>query len=285
VFAQIVDIFKLRIGVFMAFTALAGYAITPGLVLSAGEMLLLALVVLGASAAAGAFNQFAERDLDALMPRTRNRPFVTGAASHGQGWLWIIGATLVISVSLAFWLFNAAVAVHLFLGAFFYGVVYTLWLKRRTPLNIVIGGASGSFAVMAGAAAADPYMAPTPMLFAAVLFLWTPPHFWALAIAQHDDYAAAGVPMLPVVKGDAATARIILMSTIVLVAVSLLPVFFTMGTIYLAGALIGGGYFIYRSYLLTLDTGRANAMRCFFASLIQLGCLIVASIVDVQLAG
>jgi protoheme IX farnesyltransferase len=285
VVAQLIDLFKLRIGLFMAFTALAGYAVTPGLVLSGAEMLLLALVVLGASAAAGAFNQFMERDLDALMPRTRNRPFVTGAVSHGQGWLWIIAATLVVSMGLAFWLFNAAVAVHLFLGAFFYGVVYTMWLKRRTPLNIVIGGVSGSFAVMAGSAAADPLLTPTPLLLAAVLFLWTPPHFWALAIAQHDDYAAAGVPMLPVVKGDEATARIILLSTILLVAVSLLPVLFTMGAVYLFGALVGGGYFIYRSYLLTLDTGRANAMRCFFASLIQLACLIVAAVLDVQFAG
>ena len=282
---QIVDIFKLRIGVFMVFTALAGYAVTPGLDLSMPSLLLLSLAVLGASAAAGAFNQFMERDLDARMPRTKNRPFVTGAVPHDERWLYLIALILLISVGSAAWLFNPAVAVHLFLGAFFYGVVYTLWLKRRTAWNIVIGGASGSFAVMAGAAAADPTLGPVPILLAIVLFLWTPPHFWALAIAQREDYAAAGVPMLPVVKGDETTARVILVNTVFLAAVSVLPFFFGMGAIYLTGAVLGGTWFIYKSYALTLNPGREAAMGCFFASLIQLALLIVSAILDVQLLG
>jgi protoheme IX farnesyltransferase len=281
---QIVDIFKLRIGAFMVLTALAGYAVTPGAALTLPQLLVLGLVVLGASAAAGAFNQFVERDLDARMPRTRNRPFVTGAVTADGRWLWLIGAILLISVGVAAWAFHGAVALHLFLGAFFYGVVYTLWLKRRTPWNIVIGGASGSFAVLAGAAAVDPVPGPVPVLLALVLFLWTPPHFWALAIAQREEYAAAGVPMLPVVRGDQAAARIILMNTVVLVGVSILPVFFGMGAIYLAGALAGGGYFIYRSYRLYLDPGRTAAMGCFFASLAQLALLILTAMLDVQLA-
>lgn len=280
--SHIVDIFKLRIGLFMALTALAGYAVTPGRALGSLELALLALVVFGASAAAGAFNQFMERDLDARMPRTRERPFVTGAVGHGVGWLWSIGVLLVASVAAGAWLFNPAVAVHLFLGAFFYGVIYTLWLKQRTPMNIVIGGASGSFAVLAGAAAADPGLSGVSLVLAVVLFLWTPPHFWALAIAIREDYAAAGIPMLPVVKGDAAAANAILISTVLLVVVSLVPVAMGAGWLYLAGAVLGGAYFIQRSVVLVSEPSRANAMQCFFASLAQLAVLMIVAVLDAR---
>ncbi|MGE0621294.1 MAG: heme o synthase [Pseudomonadales bacterium] len=279
---QLIDIFKLRIGLFMVVAALAGYAVTPGLVLTVPQMLALALVTLAASGAAGAFNQYAEWDLDRLMTRTASRPFVTGAVSRAAWWPWLIGAILVISVALAAGLFNPLVATHLFLGAFFYGVVYTLWLKRRTPWNIVIGGASGSFAVLVGASAADPGLSATSIALAVVLFLWTPPHFWALAIAQREEYAKAGVPMLPVVRGDAATARVILLNTLLLVAVSISPVFFGMGWLYLAGALLGGGYFIYRSVILWQAPSKQNAIRCFLASLVQLLVLMLVAILDAQ---
>jgi protoheme IX farnesyltransferase len=244
-------------------------------------LLLLALVVLGASAAAGAFNQFAECDLDAKMTRTAKRAFVTGAATPDNRWLALIGALLLVSVALGGWAFNLAVAFHAFMGAFVYGVVYTLWLKRRTPLNIVIGGAAGSFAVLAGAAAADPGLSPESALLAVVLFLWTPPHFWALAIVLHDDYARAGVPMLPVVKGDAAAARIILINTVVLAVVSLLPFLFGMGWIYLAGALTGGGYFVFRAAQLVQSPTRKAALQCFVASLVQLSLVLLTAMADV----
>lgn len=285
VFAQIVDIFKLRIGVLMALTAIAGFAVTPGRELGSLQILLLALVVLGASASAGAFNQFAEADLDALMPRTKKRPFVTGAVSHGKHWYGIIGALLLLSVGVSAWVFNLAVAFHVFMGAFFYGVIYTLWLKRRTSLNIVIGGAAGSFAVLAGASAADPSLNGASILLAMVLFLWTPPHFWALAIALHDDYAKAGVPMLPVVKGDAAAAKAILVSTIVLLVVSLLPGLYGMGWFYLTGALIGGLFFVYKSVLLVMAPSRKTAMGSFLASLVQLTLILVTAMVDAQIVG
>jgi protoheme IX farnesyltransferase len=244
----------------------------------------LALVTLGASGAAGAFNQYMEWDLDRLMPRTADRPFVTGAVSRSRWWLALMGGILVISVGVAGWLFNPAVGVHLFLGAFFYGVIYTLWLKRRTTWNIVIGGAAGSFAVLVGASAADPGLSPTSALLAIVLFLWTPPHFWALAIAQKSDYEAAGVPMLPVVRGDQATARVILANTLLLVGVSLLPALFDMGWVYLTCAVLGGGYFLYRSLLLALEPTHRAAIRCFLASLLQLALLMAGAILDAQLA-
>ena len=281
---QLMDIFKLRIGLFMAVTALAGYAVTPGVQLSLPELFMLAAVTVGASGAAGAFNQYMEWDLDRLMPRTASRPFVTGAMPRSGWWMWLIGAILLFSVAVAGWLFNPLVAVHLFLGAFFYGVVYTLWLKRRTPMNIVIGGAAGSFAVLVGASAADPSLNPASLLLATVLFLWTPPHFWSLAIAQKEEYAAASVPMLPVVKGDALTAKVILINTLILVLVAVLPVFFGMGMIYLTGAVLGGAWFLYRSYRLYRNPGRAEAMGCFLASLAQLALLMTGAILDVQIA-
>jgi protoheme IX farnesyltransferase len=283
VIAQLIDIFKLRIGLFMVVAALAGYAVTPGLSLGVAELSVLALVTLAASGAAGAFNQYAEWDLDRLMPRTAGRPFAAGTMVRNGWWLWLIAAILIVSVCVAAILFNLAVAVHLFLGAFFYGVVYTLWLKRRTPWNIVIGGASGSFAVLVGASAADPGLAGASIVLAAVLFLWTPPHFWALAIAQREEYAAAGVPMLPVVKGDSETARIIFLSTLLLVGVSVMPVVFGMGVLYLAGALLGGGYFLYRSAELWHAPSRRTAMKCFLASLVQLLVLMLVAILDAQL--
>lgn len=282
-FAQIVDIFKLRIGLLMALTAVAGLVLGGGGELPVWSMFLLALVVFMASASAGGFNQFMERDLDARMARTRSRPFVSGQQRASAAWLWLMAGLLVVAIAVGWWQFNFAVGVYLFLGAFFYGVVYTLWLKRRTHWNIVIGGASGSFAVLAGAAAANPQITPEAMIFAVVLFLWTPPHFWSLAIALHDDYAAAGVPMLPVVKGDRVAAQIILYNTVALGITSVLPFFWGMGIIYLLGALSGGAYFVYRSVLLAQRPSRKRAMACFFASLIQLTVLVLAAMLDVLL--
>ncbi|MGD8310574.1 MAG: protoheme IX farnesyltransferase, partial [Chromatiales bacterium] len=175
------SVFKIRIGMAIMLTALAGMAITPGPAPQGWQVLVLALAVLMSSASAGAFNQFVERDLDAHMNRTRRRPFVTGRFSANGYWLAAIVLLLAVAVSAATLATNALSALYVFLGAFFYGVVYTVWLKRRTWLNIVIGGLAGSFAVLAGAAAVDPGLSPAPVMLAVVLFLWTPPHFWSLA--------------------------------------------------------------------------------------------------------
>lgn len=277
---QISDVFKLRIGVAIMLCAIAGMAMTPGGSLTVWEVTVLALAVLLSSASAGAFNQYAERDLDARMSRTRDRHFVTGVFQAGWMWLTSIGLILAIAVGSAAWVLNFHVALYVFLGAFVYGIVYTVWLKQRSAWNIVIGGLAGSFAVLAGAAAITPNLAPTSIILAIVLFLWTPPHFWSLATVLHKDYAEASVPMLPVVVGDAAAAWIILAHTLVLVAVSLLPMAYGMGFIYLAGALIGGGLFIYRSIGLVRDPGPKAAMVNFHASLAQLGLLLVAAIID-----
>ncbi len=277
---QISNVFKLRIGAAITLCAIAGMAMTPGTPLPLWKISVLAMAVFLSAAGAGAFNQYAERDLDARMPRTRDRPFVTGALRTGWRWLASIGVILALAVGAAAWVLNVHVALYVFLGAFVYGVVYTIWLKRRSVWNIVIGGLAGSFAVLAGAAAITPDLAPASIILAIVLFLWTPPHFWSLATGLRKDYAAAGIPMLPVVIGDAAAAWVILAHTIALLAVSLLPVAFGMGLIYLAGALAGGGFFVYRSIGLVRDPGPRAAMSNFHASLVQLGVLLIAAILD-----
>jgi protoheme IX farnesyltransferase len=277
---QLASVFKLRIGFAIALSALAGLAVTPGMGPAPWQIAVLAFAILASSAAAGAFNHYAEADLDARMARTRNRPFVTGEYRAGALWLWTIALLLAVAVVGAGFALNPWVAVYVFLGAFVYGVVYTVWLKRRTWLNIVFGGLSGSFAVLAGAAAVDPSLSAVPVILAVILFLWTPPHFWSLAFALRDDYAAAGVPMLPVVVGEHAAARAILANTIALVAVSLLPVAFGLGWIYLAGAAIGGGLFIFKSVALLRAPGTKAAMANFHASLIQLSLLLLAAMVD-----
>ncbi len=279
-------LFKLRIGIVIGLTAVAGAAVAPGPALVGWELFLLALAVTGAAAAAGGFNQYAERDLDRLMSRTRRRPFVTGELAADPRFLWLLGTVLAVSVALAAWVANALAAAYVFLGAFFYGVVYTVWLKRRTWWNIVIGGAAGSFAVLAGAAAVQPGApAMVPAILAAVLFLWTPPHFWSLAIVCRDDYARVGVPMLPVVVGDRRCARVILAHTVALVTLSVVPLAYGMGWIYGAGAIAGGAWFVVTGVRLARQPSKQTARANFLASLVQLGLLLLAAIAERVLGG
>ena len=279
---QYINVFKLRIGVVITLAAMGGMVITPGQTLTGWQVLVLSLAVFMASAAAGAFNQYFDHDIDAKMARTENRPFVNGFFQHSRKWLVVIGVMLAVAVASAAFAFNAMTALNIFLGAFTYAIVYTVWLKRRTWLNIVFGGLAGSFAVLAGAAAVDPAFGPLPMLLALVLFLWTPPHFWSLAIVIRDQYAAAGVPMLPVVKGDKKAARIILGHTILLVLASVMPVFYGLGWMYLVGALFGGGYFIVKSVQLLRNPTKQTAMANFIASLVQFTVLMVALMLEVN---
>ena len=282
---QLINLFKLRIGIIMSVTALVALVVTPGEPVQPWEALVLTLAVLLAASSAGAFNQYYERDLDATMPRTNNRPFVTGEIPHNRWWLLIISSLLLIGVGGAGFALNGIAALHIFLGAFFYAIVYTVWLKRRTWLNIVIGGASGSFAVLAGAAVVDPQLSAVPVLLAIVLFLWTPSHFWSLAIAQNSAYASAGVPMLPVLVGNQTAAKAVLGNTLLLVGISILPFFFGLGWLYLFGAVTGGGYFLLRNIQLVKDPSPKMAMSSFFASLAQLILLLLFAVLDSQLIG
>jgi len=279
------SVFKVRIGMAIMLCALAGIAITPGAAPGGWQIALLAVAVLLSSASAGAFNHYVERDLDARMQRTRRRPFVTGRFQPGPMWLVSIVLMLLMAVGATAVAVNPFAAAHVFLGAFVYGVVYTVWLKRRTWLNIVVGGLAGSFAVLAGAAAVDPALGPAPLILAVVLFLWTPPHFWSLAFAYREDYSEAQVPMLPVVVDDALAARIILAHAVTLVLLSLSLVAFGMGWIYGIGAAVGGAYFVRGCVRLARRPGTATAMGAFRASLVQLSLLLVAVLLDSWLLG
>ena len=277
---DVLSLFKLRIGVAIMMSAVGGVAITPGTVPDTWRVAMLAFAVFLASASAGAFNQWAEADLDRRMKRTASRPFASGRFRADMAWLVAILSLLAVAVVVAAWSANGWAAFHTFMGAFVYGIVYTVWLKRRSWANIVVGGLAGSFAVLAGAAAVQSGWQAEPLILALVLFLWTPPHFWSLAIAAHDDYSAAGVPMLPVVSGDAVTARVILVHTVALVGLSLLPAAWSMGPVYLVGAVTGGSLFIWTSVRLVAQPSRKRAIQNFLASLLQLVLLLAGTVAD-----
>ena len=251
---------KVRLGFLITVCAVTGIVVIPGHGLSPWQVFVLGLATLVASSAAGAFNQLFEHDLDRHMQRTSSRPFVTGRFRADARWYGgIVGALLLALVAAAV-ATNWLAAFFVFLGAFTYGVVYTVWLKRRTWLNIVIGGLSGSFAVLAGSAAAGATLSPVAFILAAVLFLWTPPHFWSLAFACKDDYRAAGVPMLPVVVDDGISTLAILAHAVALV--------------------LGGAYFIQACIRLVARRTPAAAWRAFAGSIVQLGVLMLAAILD-----
>jgi len=212
---------KPRVMTLVVYTGLAGMLAAPAAIHPVLGFTAILCIALGAGAA-GALNQWWEADLDAAMKRTRRRPLPGGrmdrqAALHfGVG----LGAFAVILMGLAVGVVAAAI---LAASILFYVLVYTVWLKRRTPQNIVIGGAAGAFPPLIGWAAATGGVAPLPVLLFALVFLWTPPHFWALALFVESDYAAAGVPMLPVVAGEAATRRQIALYTVPMAAAAVGP--------------------------------------------------------------
>ncbi|MFK5979855.1 MAG: heme o synthase [Rhizobiaceae bacterium] len=278
-------VFKPRIAIAIALSAMGGIAVTQGNAPSLGRLVLLTIAVFLAAGAAGAFNQWVESDLDAKMKRTANRPFVTGQFNPGLAWLAIITSVLVGSVLLAGFATNWWAALYTFLGAFTYGVVYTVWLKRRSWTNIIVGGLAGSFAVLAGAAAVNPAIGTEGVLLTLVLFLWTPPHFWSLAMVSSDDYANAGVPMLPLVVGQKTCAWVVLVHTIALSLISLIPAWYGMGIIYFSGAAIGGVIFTWTSVALVRNPNRSHALKNFFASLLQLCLLLGGAIIEWALRG
>jgi protoheme IX farnesyltransferase len=276
----VVSALKLRIGAEITLTALAGVAITPGPGLGSWQLAALASAVLLASSAAGGFNQYAERDLDARMQRTRHRPFVTGALRADLRWLVAMGVMLVVAGVLAFAATNGIAAAFVVAGSLTYGVVYTLWLKRTTWLNIVFGGFAGSFAVLAGGAAVNPQLSAEPALLALALFFWTPPHFWSLALYAREDYLRTGVPMLPALVDPSRSARIILAHVVAVVLLSILPVALDAGFVYLVCAAVGGGWFTWSAIRLVRTPTRSVAWSCFKASLVQLSLVLVGAIAD-----
>ena len=279
------SILKPRIALEITLTAVAGAAVTAGPALPLSKLLMLAVAVFLSAGAAGAYNQLVERDLDAHMARTRSRPFVTGELSGGGGWYVAVSGVLALAVILAAAVLNGMVALQVFLGAATYGVVYTSWLKRRTWLNIVVGGLAGSFAALAGAAAVNPHLTASAWLFAAALFCWTPPHFWSLAYCYKRDYAAAQVPMLPNLLPDRPLAWVVLAHTVLLVGLTLLPPLTSSGWFYTVCALAGGAWFLKTSIAFVRAPTMATAHDNFHGSLWQLGLLLLGAIGSGVMAG
>ncbi len=238
-----ITLLKPRVLSLVVFTGLIGMVVAPG---HLNPVLAFAAIlsITVAAGAAGAINMWFDRDIDAMMHRTRNRPIPGGRiapeAALGYG-IFLAGA----SVMVMFLATNAAAAAVLAFSIGFYVFVYTMWLKRRTPQNIVIGGAAGAFPPVIGWAAVTGSIDLVPLLLFAIVFFWTPPHFWSLALYANADYRRAGVPMLPVVAGPRETRRQIVLYTLVLIPVTLAPWFIGFsGLVYAVSALALGGYFL-----------------------------------------
>ena len=245
--------------------------------------LMVATVVGGTLAAGGAnaINMVIDLDIDRVMERTRDRPLVTGAVGSTGAMVFAVSlevvafAWLVATVNLL----SAVLAVS---ATIFYVFVYSMWLKRTSTTNIVVGGAAGAVPVLVGWSAVTGSLDWPPVVLFLVVFYWTPPHFWALAIRYRDDYAAAGVPMLPVVAGPRATAHRIVGYTAILVVVTVVfsPVA-EMGAVYLVAALVLGAVFIALALALRADPDERRAMRLFHYSITYVTLLFGAMVVDV----
>ena len=266
-------LFKLRIGFAIVLSALAGAILAQGSWPAGGDTLLLGFAVLLASSGAAGCNHYFERDIDARMRRTRLRPFVSGRLTTSALWPTLFFLMMLAGSGIAALHFGWLSGLCVLAGGLTYAVVYTLWLKRRTHWNIVVGGLSGSWAVLAGGAAFGGMLEPTTWALATVLFLWTPSHFWSLAIALVEDYRRAGVPMLPVVRGVHVASRWALLNALLLAASALLLAAMLGDAVVWAGALFGGAWLCHTHLRLVRCPTRPVAMTAFRASLIQLGLL------------
>ena len=244
--------------------------------------LVLATLLGGALAAAGAnaINMYVDRDIDRLMKRTRRRPLVTGEIEPARALCFAI--VLEVAAAVELWVaVNPLSAVLAVSATLFYVFVYTIWLKRTSTQNIVVGGAAGAVPVLVGWAAVRNSLGLAPLVLFAIIFYWTPPHFWALAIRYRDDYEAADVPMLPVVASFATTARRILLYTLILWSLTLLfwPIG-RMGDLYLAAAVLLGAAFAWHARRLAVEGTAERAMRLFGYSISYVTLLFGAMALD-----
>jgi protoheme IX farnesyltransferase len=233
-----------------------------------------------AAGGAGAINHYIDRDRDARMARTQTRPLVEGRIEpiHGLAFGISLGALATIELALTVNVLSAILALAGLLG---YVVIYTIWLKPLTPQNIVIGGAAGAMPPLVGWAAATGGLSIEALYPFGIVFLWTPPHFWALSLLIKDDYARTGVPMLPVIKGEAATRRQIVVYAAILVAFSLLPVATGfLGALYALAAVVLGAGFLFLAVALLRRPSRALALRLYLSSLAYLALLFCAMAAD-----
>ena len=278
-----IALMKPRVMSLVVFTALVGLAVAPGHIHPVIGFTALLCIAVGAGAS-GALNMWYDADIDAIMTRTLRRPIPAGRVMPGEALAF--GLMLaVFSVVVLGLLVNAVAAALLAATIAFYVLVYTMWLKRSTPQNIVIGGAAGAFPPLVGWAAVTGDVSLAPVLMFLIIFLWTPPHFWALALLKSDDYARAGIPMLPVVAGPDETRRQILLYTLVLAPVGLTPTLFGFaGLLYGAVALVCGAMMLMLAWRVYRDrTGpaaTAAAGKLFGFSLLYVFVLFAALLAD-----
>ena len=271
---------KPRVVLLMLLCALAGmYLATPGAVDL--QTLVLGLTGIGLVAGSAAVvNHIADAHIDARMARTQDRPMANGRVTMSQG-ITFSAATGIVGM-LVLWFGVNPLTAWLNLASWVgYGLIYTFWLKRATPQNIVIGGLFGAAPPLFGWTAVTNSVDPGGLLLVLIIFAWTPPHFWALALDRKDEYAKVGVPMLPVTHGESFTRLHILLYTIILVIATVLPFVIGMsGLLYLAGALALGGGFIYWAIVLLRNTNPRAPIETFRYSIIYLGLLFVFLLVD-----
>ena len=274
------ELTKPKVVALISFTAVVGT-----LLASPGAPPLAALVwgnlgIALAAACAATLNHVLDARLDAQMARTRARPLPAGRLTERNALAFAAVLGLAAMAILA-WLVNLLTAALTFVSLIGYAVIYTLWLKRATPQNIVIGGAAGAAPPVLGWAAVTDSVDANALLLFLIIFVWTPPHFWALAIARRDEYARAGIPMLPVTHGVAYTRLQVLLYTVLLVVVTLLPFLTRMsGPVYLAAALVLNGWFLYYALALKISARAELPMRVFRFSVRYLMWLFAALLVD-----
>jgi heme o synthase len=275
-----IELMKPRVMSLVVFTALVGLLVAPGHVHPIIGATALLCIAVGAGAA-GALNMWYDADIDALMTRTSGRPIPRGRVTPGEaaGFGMTLAAFSVVTLGL---LVNLVAAVMLGFTILFYVVIYTMWLKRSTPQNIVIGGAAGALPPMIGWAAASGGISIEPVVLFLIIFFWTPPHFWALSLYRADDYARAGVPMLPVVAGDRETRRQILIYTLLLAPLGVAPwLLGYAGPLYgLAATAVGAIMIVLALRVRAERTGYAASKQMFAFSILYLFLLFAMLLVD-----
>lgn len=260
---------KPRVMSLVVFTGLVGLAVAPGQLHPVLAFTALLCIAVGAGAS-GAINMWYDADIDAVMERTKDRPVPSGRVSAGEA-LAFGTALSVASVVLMGLAVNLVAAFLLAITIGFYVFVYTMWLKRRTPQNIVIGGAAGAFPPMIGWAAVTGDVSVESFVLFAIIFMWTPPHFWALSLWRDIDYAKAGVPMLPVVAGREATRRQVMLYSILMVPVTIMPYFLGYaGLTYGIGAALLGAVFLFGALKVWLRKDEGSAKQLFAYSILYL---------------
>jgi protoheme IX farnesyltransferase len=273
------SLLKPRVMTLVVFTGIAGMYMAPGEIHPFIALVATFCIALG-SGASGAVNMWYERETDALMDRTKQRPLPAGRLNPASAieFAVILALASVVIMAVAV---NLMAAIILAIAILFYIFIYTIWLKRRTPQNIVIGGAAGAFPPMIGWAAVTGDISIESTLLFLIIFVWTPPHFWALALYKCKDYANAGIPMLPVVAGEAATRKQILLYSVLLVSLSLFPLSLNMaGALYGSAALLLGGRFLMLAYMLYREYQESTARHLFKYSILYLFALFVLLMVD-----